>query len=304
MHATVFAVVVTYNRRNLLEKCLAALKEQSQPPQRTIIIDNASTDGTEEWLRAHALTGEPNLVYVRMNDNLGGAGGFAEGLQQSIALGADWIWMMDDDAEPEPEALEHLMNVASQTENVYGSLATSGTDTAWPTTLIDDGRVINRAEDVPEEASVQFLPFLGFLIHRSLVQRIGLPDKDYFIAADDVEYCLRAKQTGAEIVIAGHSRIGHPKARQYIAKMPGRDLICLRLPPWKRYYDTRNRLLIARKYYGSRLLTQTIPGSFVRLLAALRYEPSKLAQIWAFIAGFVDGLFGLKGRRHSLWHLS
>jgi GT2 family glycosyltransferase len=139
------------------------------------------------------------------------------------------------------------------------------------------------------------------MIHRELVETIGLPDAGYFIAADDIEYCIRAERSGAQLIVAGRSQIEHPKSEIYEVRLPGRRLICLRLPPWKRYYDTRNRLLIARKYYGIRLLTQTIPGSFVRLLATMLNEPCKGAQLWAFFAGMVDGLLGIKGRRHTKW---
>lgn len=198
-----------------------------------------------------------------------------------------------------------LMNVATDSANIYGSLATCGIDTSWTTTLLDeDGRSVDLASEVPACARVQSLPFLGFLIHRKLAERIGLPDAGFFIAADDIEYCMRAERAGAQIIIAGKSHIEHPKSDRYAAKVPGRNLTCLRLAPWKRYYDTRNRLLIARKYYGMRMLTQTIPGSFVRLFAALVYEPRKLAQLWAFTAGFIDGLLGRKGRLHSWWRIS
>jgi GT2 family glycosyltransferase len=139
------------------------------------------------------------------------------------------------------------------------------------------------------------------MIHRSLVGKIGLPDSGFFIAADDIEYCMRAERAGARIIIAGRSHIEHPKSDRYTAKVLGRSLICLRLAPWKRYYDTRNRLLIARKYYGLRLLTQTVPGSCVRLFAALRYEPRKAAQFWAWCCGMFDGLLGIKGKRHERW---
>ena len=216
--------------------------------------------------------------------------------------GAEWVWMMDDDAEPHPEALEQLMRVATDPSHVYGSLAVCGDETSWLTTVLNPplGEV-ERPEDVPEHAEVQSLPFLGFLIHRDLVARIGLPDTGYFIAADDVEYCVRAQHAGAKIIMAGRSRIEHPKSRPYKVKVLGRTLTCLALPPWKRYYDTRNRLLIARKHYGIKLFTQTIPGSLVRLLASLWQEPDRPAQLRAFCAGFWDGLWGIKGKRHEKW---
>lgn len=88
-----------------------------------------------------------------------------------------------------------------------------------------------------------------------------------------------------------------------IFTMPWGTFVYLQLPPWKRYYDTRNRLLIARKYHGYRLVTHTLPGSLVRLVFALWYEPHKLAQFWAFAAGLFDGLMGIKGKRHIWWRI-
>lgn len=300
--ASVNAIIVSYNRHTLLECCLTAIRAQSLAPDSVLVVDNASTDGTREWLADWLPSHLPQAKLIPLTDNLGGAGGFAAGMQRAIESGADWIWIMDDDAEPHPSALEELMKVADNPANVFGSLATHGAETSWTTTLCGPPqRIVDLVADVPERARVQSLPFLGFMIHRDLVQRLGLPDAGFFIAADDVEYCMRAERAGAQIIIAGNSHIEHPKSDRYAAKVPGRALICLRLAPWKRYYDTRNRLLIARKYYGIRLLTQTIPGSCVRLYAALRYEPRKLAQLWAWCCGMFDGLLGVKGKRHEKW---
>jgi glycosyltransferase involved in cell wall biosynthesis len=300
-----YAIVVTYNRLELLKACLLALKHQTISLGRIVVIDNASTDGTQAWVETIGLLDNPYIIYVRMKENMGGAGGFAEGMRNAFELGAEWVWMMDDDAVPYPEALEKLLKVATSQNDVYGSLAVNGSDTAWTTTLLEqDGAVVNLADSVPDLARVRFLPFLGFMVHRSLVERIGLPEIGFFIAADDVEYCLRAERAGARIFIAGKSRIEHPKSSSYVARLPGRKLICLQLPPWKRYYDTRNRLLIARKYYGYRLWTQTVPGSFVRMIAVLIYEPRKAAQLHAFFAGFIDGLLGRVGKRHTYWGIT
>lgn len=296
------AVVVTFNRRTLLEKCLSAIAAQTRQPNVFLIVDNASTDGTRAWLTKWLPDHAPHAKLAALDQNTGGAGGFSEGLRLALVDGADWVWMMDDDAEPHPEALEELMKVADNSADVYGSLAVQNDDTSWTTTLLGESqRVVDKSADVPTHSRVQSLPFLGFLIHRDLVSKIGLPDAGYFIAADDIEYCMRAERAGAKIIIAGKSHIEHPKSDRYIARVPGRQLVCLKLPPWKRYYDTRNRLLIARKYYGGKLVTHTIPGSFVRLLAALIHEPRKLPQLWAFTAGLVDGLLGLKGKRHEKW---
>lgn len=298
-------VIVTYNRRQLLERCLLALNAQNRLADKVWIINNASTDDTRQWLTEWLPTHMPNAEPVHLSENSGGAGGFSEGMECAINDGCGWVWMMDDDAEPHADALGELLKIADNPDNIYGSLAVKGADTSWITTLVDQNhRIVDKAADVPRTARVQSLPFLGFLIHSTLIRKIGLPDAGYFIAADDIEYCMRAERAGAKIFIAGKSLIDHPKSDRYVARLPGRRLICLKLPPWKRYYDTRNRLLIARKYYGIRIITQTIPGSFVRLLAALWYEPRRLAQLWAFFAGMTDGLLGRKGPRHGKWHIS
>jgi GT2 family glycosyltransferase len=275
---------------------------QTRQPDHVLVIDNASTDGTATWLSIWLPDHLPHAQIAALSENTGGAGGFSEGLQRAITDGAGWVWMMDDDAEPHATALAELMQVACDPRNIYGSLAVNGDETSWLMTLLNDPPVTtSKADAIPAQAVVRMLPFLGFLIHRDLVAKIGLPDSGFFIAADDVEYCVRAQKAGAQIIVAGNSHIEHPKSRPYTVKLPGYTLTALELPPWKRYYDTRNRLLIARKHYGAKLFTQTIPGSLVRMGAALVKEPRKLAQLKAFAAGFADGLLGRKGKRHEIW---
>jgi rhamnopyranosyl-N-acetylglucosaminyl-diphospho-decaprenol beta-1,3/1,4-galactofuranosyltransferase len=300
------AIVVTYNRKRLLLESLASLKSQSLPLMRIIVIDNASTDKTKESLSESGWLDSEFVTYSRLNKNTGGAGGFSYGLAMAISQGADWIWMMDDDAMPHIDALAGLMKVANDPRTIYGSTPVFGDILSWRVTAIaSDGKKyhLESAIDMPDETEVDFLPFLGILIHRQLVEKIGLPDPGFFIAADDVEYTVRAKKIGAKLIQVGKSRIKHPPASKYQIHVLGHTIYCLRLPPWKRYYDTRNRLLLARKHYGKRLYTETIPGSFVRLFGALLYEPQKACQLWAFIAGSVDGLMGYKGLRHPLWRI-
>ncbi len=144
---------------------------------------------------------------------------------------------------------------------------------------------------------------MGLLISKETVRKIGLPDGSYFIAADDVEYCLRAQKNGSDIIVAGNSRINHPKCSHYTQKILFTEVGCLELSPWKRYYDTRNRLLNARKYLGIKWIFLTLPGSFARHLGAILREPHKIAQTYAFFAGLIDGIFGIKGKRHTWWRI-
>ena len=295
-------VIVTYNRKELLVKCLEAISQQSYSYDKVILVDNASTDGTIEYLESKKILDHPKLILLKQTENTGGAGGFSAGMKYAFEHGADYVWMMDDDAIPHPTALEELMRYATP-EHIYGSLAVNGEDTAWATTLLANNKTVHLKNHVPELAEVQSLPFLGFLTSKEIYQNIGLPDASYFIAADDVEYCMRAQHAGHKIFICGQSQIEHPKSDRYEFNFLGKKITCLNLVAWKRYYDTRNRLLIAKKYYGFKLYTQTIPSLILRLFIALNTDNNSLKQLKAFFAGFYDGVFNKVGRRHDKWDL-
>lgn len=302
MSDNIYLIVVTFNRKDLLLQSLQALFLQTQQPSKILIVDNASTDGTIETLQQNGWLEKQNIQLIALKENTGGAGGFSAGMQSAFEQGADYVWMMDDDAVPHPTALEEIMRHATP-EHIYGSLAVNGDNTAWATTLLAKNKTVHLKNQVPELAEVQSLPFLGFLTSKEIYQNIGLPDASYFIAADDVEYCMRAQHAGQKIFICGQSQIEHPKSDRYEFNFLGKKITCLNLVAWKRYYDTRNRLLIAKKYYGFKYYTQTIPASFIRLFAALLNEKKRLKQVKAFFAGFYDAVFCNTGKRHDKWGL-
>lgn len=299
------ALVVTYNRKQLLECCIRALLSQTYNLSKIFIVDNNSSDGTDNWFYASAYNTQ-KIEYIRLNQNEGGSAGFAHGLKSAFDSDYDKVWIMDDDAAPSLNALEELLKIVKSNNCIYGSLATDGTRASWLTTVIRENSsnlITRNLDDIPSEAKVVFLPFLGLLISKEIFLRIGPPRKDFFLAADDVEYCMRAKKQGMDIMIGGKSKILHPSAHIYTLNFFGRIFYCISLPPWKRYYDTRNRLLIAKEHYKLKWLFQTIPGSFIRLLAALIYEKNRRQQTWAFFAGLIDGIAGKTGKRHTNWKI-
>lgn len=290
-----YIVVVTYNRCDLLKKNIHALRTQTYEYDKLVIVNNKSTDNTEAYLNTIS---DPKIVVLHNKVNSGGAGGFAVGMEYAFKAGADFVWMMDDDALPMSNALEELMNHATP-QHIYGSLAVYLEETSWATTLLPGHDVVNLKSRVPQISEVTSLPFLGYLVSKEIYFKLGLPDTSYFIAADDLEYCMRARKAGFNIYICGRSYINHPKSDRYVIKILSKEMICLKLVPWKRYYDVRNRLFIAKKYYGLKLYTQTIPSLFVRLLVMFIHEDNRYAQLKAFIWGFYDGLINNRGNRHE-----
>ena len=102
----VAAVVVTYNRNELLAQCIKALLGQQNAVCDILIVDNASTDGTGAYLAA---LNEPRVHSRSTGANLGGAGGFNFGMRWAVEAGYDLVWIMDDDTLPHPDSLAQLL---------------------------------------------------------------------------------------------------------------------------------------------------------------------------------------------------
>ena len=272
-------------------------------PHGIVIVDNASTDGTAEAIKGLARE-DKRLTHLRLEENGGGAGGFHEGMRYISGLGKGWLWLMDDDALPELTALEYLIAEANNVTDIYGSIAVDnrpeGSSLCWPVVLLSENgsrQNIDNVHHMPPLTSSTGLPFLGFMIHTSLIDKIGLPEKEYFISGDDVEYSLRARDAGAKIFIISSSIIRHPLPARAEISFLGKKINVFSLEPWKQYYDTRNRILNAKKYFGLKLWTQTLPKVFLCWLYALFVQNQRVKQSKAFSKGIVDGLLDRRGIR-------
>jgi rhamnopyranosyl-N-acetylglucosaminyl-diphospho-decaprenol beta-1,3/1,4-galactofuranosyltransferase len=199
----VCALVVTRNRKRLLAECLNGLLKQSHPLAQVIVFDNASTDGTAEWLDAGGLLRWPALRLVRSEVNQGGAGGYAEGLRLCLSTGADWIWLMDDDSEPRPDALERLLTSPVARNSGVAALCTSvvhSDGSIDPLHRCRLGRFVRplavSAYAVGTYARVDCASFVGLLLRGRVVRDISPPRQEFFLGYDDAEYSLRVWQWG------------------------------------------------------------------------------------------------------------
>jgi GT2 family glycosyltransferase len=276
---------------------LDCLLAQPHLLQQVFIIDNLSSDGTGQALQQAYLPSN-QITYVNLNENLGGAGGFTAGIKCAYGQGYDWFWLMDDDALPASDALENLIKQAVDPFAIYGSTALHDGQLCWPITY--QGQVTTELNELSELTSVGGIPFLGFLIHREMVNKIGFPDQNFFISGDDIEYCQRAKRLGYPIVMVKGSHIYHPMPPRISINLFSKPFSLLLQEPWRRYYDIRNRVVIARRHYGLKLYTATLPGILLRWLLTLFLQENRWLQSVAYFKGIKDGL---RNRLGKTWEL-
>ena len=200
----VAAVVVTFNRLEKLKKVLASLESQTFLPKALIIVDNASTDGTADYLHeyqdAFPLEGKVELRIVTLPENVGGAGGFSAGMREGYRMGVDYVWIFDDDGYPELDALEKLLAGYEQATKALSP------DIPFACSLIKyiDGTISEMNNPVPtwdwgrlramglrDLVLINQASFVSVLIPRWVMEAYGLPYKEYFIWFDDAEYTLR-----------------------------------------------------------------------------------------------------------------
>jgi rhamnopyranosyl-N-acetylglucosaminyl-diphospho-decaprenol beta-1,3/1,4-galactofuranosyltransferase len=240
---TVAAVIVSYNRRELLLEAVAAVEAQTVPA-KIVVVDNASTDGS-----ADAVEGAfPDVRVIRVERNVGGAGGFAVGLAAAAVDDAEWIWLMDDDTVPTPTALAELLEATGSDPlvDIAGSRVvwTDGQDHPMNTPrekpLVT---VRERAAAAGAKAmAVRSSSFVSMLVRGRAVAERGLPIADYFIWNDDFEYSTRLLRGRRGLFVPASVVVHKTKVLGSTDADPGARF----------YYEVRNKLWL---FFRSRSLS-------------------------------------------------
>ncbi len=236
---TVAAVVVTFNRLNDLKICIDTLRAQTRKLDIIYVINNGSTDGTDEWLAT-----QPDLK-VTTQPNLGGAGGFATGIQTAYDGGSTWLYCMDDDCVAAPDALQKLLESPNLGPCIKNSMSVSVKDHTELAFYVDrPNRSYRTVSDMTQYDLVYGVAsfFNGTLIHSDVVKTVGTPDVKLFIWGDEVEYMTRAIKNGFPVVTVPASVFYHP---------PSFDRNGIPWPgAWKQYYAVRNQRRVFQNVHG------------------------------------------------------
>jgi len=320
---TMCVVVVTYNRRDFLAECLDALLKQVYPLEAIYLIDNASTDGTQEMLKEREYIrdiciaeGEPiesNSVigmksggtldkkviihYVRMHENTGGAGGFYEGVKRAYEKGYDWLWLMDDDAEPQKSTLCNLLsNIDESNKHKLYALASLKTD--------DSERLLKKYNTDCRLVKMSFTccTFVGLLLSRQAISKVGFPERRFFIWGDDWEYCYRIEKECGGVFLDKQSIIGHKVSR---GKATREILGWATYRPklnnfWKNYYGYRNLVYAVKKHKNPYFFMVVIMLFIRRALGVLVFDSFKVLRIRMMICGVIDGWQGKIDRKLNI----
>lgn len=190
MEKQVACVVVTYNRKELLKESIEALKKQSYENLKILIIDNASTDGTEDEIKGYL---DEKVLYFNTGENLGGAGGFNYGMKCALRENADYIWLMDDDAIVKENTLKELLDFAKNINDNFGFLSSHvlWTDGSNCQMNLQKISLSKKLKDFKKPQKIKHASFVSFFVKSEVVEDLGLPIKEFFIWGDDWEYSSR-----------------------------------------------------------------------------------------------------------------
>jgi GT2 family glycosyltransferase len=276
MRGNIHAVVLTYNRRELLLQNLHALSQQTHPLQSILILDNGSTDGTPDAVAALGLS---NVVYKRLEQNIGVAKGFIAAVQSSFEdPAADWIWLMDDDMVPAPNALEELVSAFDRnftSPEQIGFLMSQAFD--------GQGRAVNVPTIDPRPPSVDEAPGWGrlldqgivgicqaslvaLLIPRSTYRTFGNLNPEFVVWGEDADFTSRICEQRPGLLV-GKSKVTHLRAK------PGELSIFTEEDPRRIqnfYYLYRNMLYLRRRFVG--------PHAYLSGIARFMLDATQLAR--------------------------
>lgn len=289
--ASVVAVVVTFHPRPEAGEGIAAALEQAE---RVVVVDNGST---EEELAAVAALGDARVELLRNAANEGIAAAQNRGIRRAREQGAGFVLLLDQDSVAAPGMVAALRAAcAAPGVGIAAAVAADAGQQKRPQFLTSaDGRAC-----VVRELADAVLPNLcfaiasGSLVPAATFDRAGLMRDDFFIDWVDIEFGLRVRRAGLDIVAVRDARLRHRLGDYEERRLLGRIVPVTHHSAQRRYFQARNRRWTKRLHGGA------FPGFFramkrgarVDLLRLLLFERGRIGKLWATFRGALAGTFG------------
>jgi GT2 family glycosyltransferase len=288
------SVILNTNRRDDTLECLAALQKSTYPRNRTIVLDNASTDGSVEAIRlAH-----PEVEVVDLDENLGYAGNNNVGIDRALREGADWVVLLNEDTVPDPECLRHMVAVgaADPGVGVIGPLvfhfdspkivqsAGGILNRHWKATHIGQNERDNGSFAEPRD--VDWISGCCIMVRREVFEDVGPLDERFFYYWEETELCIRARRRGWRIVHVPAAQLWHKGVQ--VDYQPA---------PSVTYYATRNRLLTLSKHRAPLMARLMTWAELTRTLLSWTLRPK-----WGSLAPHREAMWrGIQDYRLGRW---
>ena len=284
------AIILTYNRKNMLCICLDAVISQKAQTD-IIVIDNGSSDGTSGMFNGtDAKYAHESIHYFNTGLNTGCAGGFTFGIRKAAELGYDLVWLMDDDCVPSNTALSELLKYASGYEGSFGFLSSK--------VLWKDGSICrmnlqrrtltrNVKDMSPAVVPVLMASFASLLIPMDVIRDVGLPYRQFFIWTDDWEYTRRISLKYPCMLITT-SEVTH-----FIKDKSKADISTAAPERLHRFrYLYRNDVVLYRRegIKGAAYESVRLPAHILRIMRSSLDKKEKIRRIGILISGTVEGL--------------
>jgi len=292
---SVASVTVAHNAMGVLPRHIEALLGQTHHLHELVVVDNASTDGTNTMLAERF----PQVTVLRMAENLGAPGGWAAGLSYAaLKRGHDWVWSFDQDSVPAADALTRLFagigslnGVQSEVGMIAPMPVHKETGTCYPPLFWRNGFVKASKEQMREPLWFADLAIAsGSLTRRQVVERVGLPRGDFFMDFADFEYSLRTRAHGFKIAVVPGAELGHEVGEARMVWLPGLSRLWTCYAPWREYYNSRNLAYVGWHLYPNMRTKKFVLEHLARHAGAvLLFSPKKTACIVKMTQGFWDG---------------
>ena len=235
------AVVVSYNRQKLLSECITALRNQTHKLDAILVVNNGSTDNTEQWLQQ-----QPDVFFITQK-NVGSSGGFNTGISWAYKHGYSWIWCMDDDGYPKEDALEKLLSAETSERSLMNCAVLNKEDKKTFVWKTKEYKTIDEV-DVDIISGIGH-PFNGTLLHRDIVEKVGVPKTALFLWGDETEYYYRIVKKNKFPVYTVPASIHYHPAAAFTFKNDWDYKTS-----WKMYFYVRNRFHVHNAKFTNKAL--------------------------------------------------